>query len=191
MCQQARCIDVLHLRRRIAENTVRTVVSRDDRRRMEADREDYILATLHTVVSQLDRRRSKADREDDNSSIITLETGEVRSEYAVSSLVHTEMTREGVPRDELITICSRLGISIDAAQELLATMEQQGLIEVCLSQQGTNDGTVHNYGMSETLESETSWQVRVERPEEPRALQFKIHCAGLGNLFSSGGSLPF
>ena len=69
---------------------------------------------MHTIVSQDDAN---------------LETTETRSEDAMSgSFAHTEMTRDGNFQAELMTICSRLGISDEVAQDLLTTLEQRGIL---------------------------------------------------------------
>ncbi|CAK9000838.1 Ankyrin-2 (ANK-2) (Ankyrin-B) (Brain ankyrin) [Durusdinium trenchii] len=122
---------------------------------------------LHTMVSQTDRRQMEADMEDNiPPAFANLETSEmeIRSEDARSgSFAHTEMTREGVPRDELITICSRLGISIEVAQELLSTMEQRGLLAYPRFVDPSE-------GRSEAAESASSSQV-MEPLIDPRLMQ--------------------
>ena len=125
--QQLRHIEKHHLRRRGEEG-----------------------GTGHTLVSQADRRQME---DDIPPTLANLETTEVRSDDAMSgSFAHTEMTRAGFPREELMIICSRLHISIEVAEELLATMEQRGLMPAVTFRDPSD-------GRYEAAESEASSQV--------------------------------
>ena len=63
------------------------------------------------------------------SLFANLETSEIRSEDAPSaSNVHTEMTREGIPREEVMNLLRRRGINEDLVQALLGDFEQSGYV---------------------------------------------------------------
>ncbi|CAK9059474.1 unnamed protein product [Durusdinium trenchii] len=82
--------------------------------------------TLHTMVSHTDRRHMEGPNE---SLFANLETSEIRSEDAPSaSNVHTEMTREGIPREEVMNLLRRRGINEDLVQALLGDFEQSGYV---------------------------------------------------------------
>ncbi|CAK8985499.1 Kelch-like protein 5 [Durusdinium trenchii] len=82
--------------------------------------------TAHTVVSQADRRMLEGPM---SSMIANLETSEVRSEDAIStSVVHTEMTREGAAEQEFMVLMSRHGIPDQQALELFESMHGMGFL---------------------------------------------------------------